>query len=129
MLLALAFLPEVLKGLGLIKGLSTMFKLQPSPFFESFVTIPVAGGVEGKIKFKFKRLGKKALREMFKSLQEEGAERDDAEVLAEIVEGWSGVDTEFSPAALETLCDAHPGAATAVLLSYNKEMLEGKAKN
>ena len=38
-------------------------------------------------------------------------------------------DEKFSKAALETLCDAYPGAATAVILGYNKAMLEGKAKN
>ena len=106
-----------------------MFKLQPNPTFEASITIPVPGGTEGKIKFKFKRLGKKALRDLFASLQEEGNEREDADVIGDIVEGWSGVDTEFSKEALETLCDAYPGATTAIILGYNKEMLEGKVKN
>jgi len=105
-----------------------MFKLQPNPTFEANITIPVGGGQEGKIKFKFKRLGKKALREMFAGLQEEG-DREDADVLTDIVEGWSGVDVEFSDAALAQLCDNYPGAAFAIITGYNKELLEGKAKN
>lgn len=105
-----------------------MFKLQPNPTFEANITIPIGGGQEGKIKFKFKRLGKKALRELFASLQD-NEDRDDAEVISEIVEGWSGVDTDFSRDALDTLCDAYPGAAFAIISGYNKELLEGKVKN
>lgn len=106
-----------------------MFVLQPNPTFKETIAIPVPGGEPGKITFEFKRLGKKALRTLFKSLTEGEDEREDADVLSEIIVGWAGVDEKFSKAALETLCDAYPGAATAVILGYNKAMLEGKAKN
>lgn len=107
-----------------------MFVLQPTPTFKAAISIPVPGGVEGKIEFVFKRLGKKALRTLFKSISDnDGVEREDSDVLAEIVQGWSGVDEEFSQEALETLCDAYPGAVTAIIVGYNKQMMEGKAKN
>lgn len=106
-----------------------MFVLQPNPTFKETVVIPVPGAESGSITFVFKRLGKKALRALFGSITKEGAEREDADVLEEIVAGWEGVDVEFSRQALETLCDAYPGAATAVILGYNKAMTEVKAKN
>lgn len=108
-----------------------MFVLQPKATFTAAIEIPVPGGAPGKITFEFKRLGKKALRELFKSLSGDN-EREDADVLAEIVQGWSGVDVPFDKDALDVLCDAYPGAVTAIIVGYNKEMLEGngtRAKN
>ena len=106
-----------------------MFALQPKATFKAEISIPVPGGAAGKINFEFKRLGKKAIRALFDSLQKEGVDREDADVLSEIVAGWSGVDTEFSQEALATLADAYPGAVTAIIVGYNKEMIEGRTKN
>lgn len=106
-----------------------MFVLQPKPTFKETIEIPVPGEAPGSITFEFKRLGKKALRSLFKSIQDGAETREDSDVLAEIVVGWSGVDEDFSQTALETLCDAYPGSVTAIILGYNKAMMEGKAKN
>lgn len=107
-----------------------MFALQPKPTFKAEISIPIPGAAEGKITFEFKRLGKKALRTLFKSISEnDGVEREDSDVLLEIVKDWSGVDEKFSKAALETLVDSYPGAVTAIIVGYNREMMEGKAKN
>lgn len=106
-----------------------MFVLQPKPTFKATIEIPIPGGTSGKINFEFKRLGKKAIRELFNSLQDESVQREDADVLSELIADWSGVDEKFSKEALEVLCDAYPGATTAILIGYNKEMLEGRAKN
>ena len=110
------------------------FKLQPNPVFEASITIPVPGGGEDKIKFKFKRLGKKALRELFKTLEDANTagsevEIDDAEFLLNIVEGWTGVDEEFSREALELLCDNYPGAVGAVIQNYSNKMFGAIEKN
>lgn len=108
------------------------FKLQPNPVFDASIAIPVPGGGEDKIKFKFKRLGKKALRELFKTLEDSGTngvEIDDAEFLLNIVEGWTGVDEEFNAENLAILCDNYPGAVSAVIQNYSSKMFGAIEKN
>jgi len=105
------------------------FKLVPNPTFEETVTIPVpGGGGNGKIKIKFKRIGKKSLRALFATMQED-AEKEDVDVLLEVVDGWSGVDAEFTEANLATMADNYPGFTAAVVSAYSKAMFEAKAKN
>lgn len=106
-----------------------MFAINPKPTFDAEVTIPTPGGVEGKIKFVFNHKGRKALRTFFEQLSEGEASREDHEALAELIAGWKGVDTEYSPEALEKLLDNYPGAAGAIFSAYNKGLLEGKQKN
>ncbi len=110
-----------------------MFKLQPNPTFEAQIAIPVPGGGEDKIKFKFKRLGRKALRGLFEELNSktdgEVSEVDETEILLKVVEGWSGVDAEFNAENLATLCDNYPGAIGAILGSYSSKMVGVQEKN
>ena len=109
-----------------------MFKIQPNPIFEATIAIPVPGGGESKLKLKFKRLGKKALRDLFAELEsaaKENKEVDDAEVLLKIIEGWSDVDVEFSREAIEQLCDNYPGAVNAIVGSYSSKMFGAVEKN
>ena len=105
------------------------FVLQPKPTFKAAVMIPIPGGTEGKITFEFNRLGKKALKALFESISSVDGDREDADVLSELICGWSGVDQEFSKANLETLCDMYPGSVTAILTTYNREVMEAKTKN
>lgn len=110
-----------------------MFKLQPNPTFEAQIAIPVPGGGEDKIKFKFKRLGRKALRSLFDELNAKTAEAvsevDETEILLKVVEGWSGVDAEFNAENLATLCDNYPGAIGAILGNYSSKMVGAQEKN
>lgn len=105
-----------------------MFALQPKPTFKIDVTIPAATG-GGTIKFEFNHKGRKALREFFEALTDAEANRDDAEVLCDLVAGWSGVDQPFTKENFETLLDNYPGAAAAIFAAYNTGIVEGKAKN
>ena len=105
-----------------------MFKLQPNPTFKIDVVIPTQDG-DGKIKFEFKHMGRKALKTFFESLGEGDSARPDSEALLDLVADWSGADGKFSPEALATLLDNYPGAAGAIFTAYNKGLFEGKQKN
>ena len=105
-----------------------MFVLQPKPTFKMDVVIPTVQG-EGKIKFEFKHMGRKALKAFFESLGEGDSARPDSEALMDIVSGWEGVDEKFSAEALDTLLDNYPSAARAIFEAYNKGLFEGKQKN
>ena len=110
-------------------GDNTMFQLQPKPTFKSDVTIVTPGGGEGKIKFEFKHMGRKALKAFFESLGEGEGARQDNDALLDIIQGWEGVDEKFSPEALDTLLDNYPSAAKAIFEAYNRGLFEGKQKN
>ena len=105
-----------------------MFVLQPKPTFKADVVINTPGG-EGKIKFEFKHMGRKALKAFFESLGEGDNARPDNEALMDIVSGWEGVDEKFSAESLDTLLDNYPSAARAIFEAYNKGLFEGKQKN
>lgn len=106
-----------------------MFVLQPKPTFEADAVIPIPGEKEGKITFIFNHKGRKALREFYDSLDKDEKLRTDVDALGELVAGWKGVDEKYSPAALETLLDSYPGAASNIFEAYNKGLVEGKQKN
>ena len=106
-----------------------MFALQPKPTFKSEVTIATPGGNEGKIKFEFKHMGKKALKAFFESIGEGETARPDNEALLDLVAGWEGVDEKFTPESLEILLDNYPAAGHAIFSSYHKALIEGKTKN
>lgn len=107
-----------------------MFRIQPNPTFKSEVTIPTPEGA-GKIKFEFKHKGRKALQEFLKMFSNDDPEKDvtEGDILADIVAGWDGVDTEFSSEALADLIDNYPSAGRAIIDAYVPALLEGKQKN
>ena len=103
-----------------------MFKLQPNPTFIATVLITIPGQVEPiPLEIEFKYLGVKAGQAFFDGLS---GKRDDV-VLAEIVVGWCGVDTDFSVDALTTLLDNYPHSGAAIFETYCKKTLEAGRKN
>ena len=103
-----------------------MFKLQPNPTFKTKVAISVAGEKrQPEIEVEFKYLNRERVREYFDNLQG----KTDAEALAEIIVGWSGVDEAYSPEALAILLDNYPAAAADLFESFRRELLEAKRKN
>lgn len=106
-----------------------MFILQPKPTFKAAIAIPIPGAKEATITFEFKHMGKKGLMEFFNSLGEGEKARADEDALGDLIVGWEGVDTKYSPDALGTLVDGYPGAALAILVGYRKALMEGRTKN
>ena len=102
-----------------------MFKIVPKTTFTAEVTLSVPGAAPAAIAVEFRHLAKSALRDFFASI--EG--KTDAEALAAIVAGWSGVDTPYSPEALATLLDNYPAAAGELFEAFRAEVLEARRKN
>lgn len=103
-----------------------MFKLQPNPTFKAAVGISVAGQAElAEIEVEFKYLTKRQVREFFDTL----GKKKDADALAEIIVGWSGIDEPFSKKALGTLVDNYPAAAMDLFDGFRRELLDAKRKN
>jgi len=104
-----------------------MFKLQPNPTFTAKVGISVAGQdkpVEVEIEFKY--LKRSEYQAFFSSLN---GNKKDNEALAEIVVGWKGIDTAFSPESLGQLLENYPAAARDLFNAFNRELMESRQKN
>lgn len=103
-----------------------MFKLKPNPTFKTKVAISVAGEKrQPEIEVEYKYLNKDGVKDYFEHLQG----KTDAEALAEIVVGWSGVEEAYSPEALAMLVDNYPAAAADLFEAFRRELLEAKRKN
>ena len=106
-----------------------VFVLKAKPTFQIDVKIPSIHG-DGKIKFEFKHMGAKALAEFFDGLGKDPKDkRRDADILAELIIGWSGVDEPFSREGLDYLFDNYPGAVMQCYESYLTALRDGEAKN
>lgn len=103
-----------------------MLKLQASPTFKAKVGISVAGATRPtEIDVEFRYLNKEAIKTYFDGLQG----KTDAEALAEIIVGWSGVDAPYDIASLTALIDNYPAAAADLFETFRRELLEAKRKN
>ena len=106
-----------------------MFKLQPNPTFKKTVSIPVPGEEAVAVTFIFKHMGRKAFKKFYESLTSTKSNREDADVLLEIVEGWEGVDGDFNKENLDLLLDNYFGSAMAILEAYQAALVEAREKN
>jgi hypothetical protein len=103
-----------------------MFKLQANPTFTARVPISVPGAEKAPeitVEFKhFTRVG-------IKKFWEDAAGKEDADILADIIVGWKGVDQPYSKEALETLLDMFPAANRDLFAAFNTELFESRRKN
>jgi hypothetical protein len=103
-----------------------MFKIQNNPTFKTKAQISVPGQTRpAEIEVEFKYLTRKALKAYFDGI----SGKTDEEALGEIIVGWSGVDTDYSPEALAELLDNYPAAAGDLFEAFRREVLEAKRKN
>lgn len=103
-----------------------MLKLQPNPTFKTKVAISVAGEAIGQmIDVEFKYLNKTKIKAYFENI----AGKSDADALAEIIVGWSGVEAAYSAEALAELVDSYPSASADLFEAFRRELLESKRKN
>ena len=103
-----------------------MLKLQPNPTFKVKIAISVAGEQRlPVIEVEYRYLTREGVQEYFENLRG----KTDAESLAAIVVGWSGVDAAYSPEALAALLNSYPAAAADLFEAFRKELLEAKRKN
>lgn len=103
-----------------------MFKLQPNPTFKVKVPISIAGqATPPQIEVEFKYLNKAAVKAFFEGM----TGKTDAEALAELIVGWSGVDAPYSQDALATLVENYPASSADLFEAFRRELLEAKRKN
>lgn len=102
-----------------------MFKLTPSPQFESAVTGFVPGAPADGLRVTFKYQDKDAL----KAWHESFATRSVAEVLSEIVVTWRDAPIEYGPTAIEKVAEIYPAFPAALIETYRRELFEARSKN
>lgn len=109
-----------------------MFKINAAPTFTAPVPISVPGLPEPlEVVFTFRHKNKDAL----KAWITEGAGKDDAALLHELVVDWAGMHDErgeavpYSLSALHTLIGSYWAARDEITSAYLRELKESKAKN
>ena len=115
-----------------------MLKLNPNPVFDADVQITVPGKPKPEsVKLTFKVLPKNEFRALLKSLTKEITADDgtvrvevtDDELVAKVVAGWAGIESEFSAENLQTFLDSYPAAAWDIINSYSRLVHESRVKN
>jgi len=101
------------------------FKLAVAPTFKAKVAIPVPGGESPEVEFEFKHRTVAQLDEWSKSLKKG---RKNEEVVSEILVGWE-LDDEFSEENIALLCQNYAGAATALMIAYQQELIGARRGN
>lgn len=105
-----------------------MFSLEPKPVFWSSVRLTVPGEPEpGLLELQFAHKPTDELRRWLDTARDRNI--GDAETLAEVVRDWRGVDSPFSPQALEVLLRNYPAAAAEIFEQYLRALTESRAKN
>lgn len=108
------------------------FRIVPSPTFRVKVplTVPGAAG-PGVVEIEYRHKGREAYAAWWDSI---GA-RGDAEVLDEVIAGWTDViDDRGEPVAyaidaLRLLLDRFPAAGMEILAAYKRALWESREKN
>ena len=108
------------------------FRINPSPTFRVKVplTVPGADSV-GVVEIEFRHKGRVAYSAWWESI----GSRGDAEVLDEIIAGWSDVIDEkgeqvaYHIDALRLLLDRYPASGLELLATYKRALWEAKEKN
>ncbi len=109
-----------------------MFKIVPNPVFAAAVALTVPGqAASGTIEVDFRHKGRKELAAWIEAVNG----KQDAELLAEVINGWSGVQDKdgaelaYTPAMLAQLLDTYPPAGGELFSAYLKALTESRVKN
>lgn len=109
-----------------------MFKIIPNPVFSASVPLTVPGqDASGVIEIEFRHKGRKELAAWIDAVKG----KQDAELLAEVINGWSGVqdkdgaEAAYTPALLAQLLDTYPPAGGELFSAYLKALTESRVKN
>jgi hypothetical protein len=109
-----------------------MFKLEPNPTFALKVSLHLPGiDAPATLELTARHLGRTALRLWL----DKASSTADADFLAEVISGWSGVfgnadeAIAYSRDALAQLLESFPSAGPAIVRAYLTELSEGRQKN
>ncbi|WP_416046677.1 phage tail assembly chaperone [Cupriavidus basilensis] len=92
------------------------FKVQPNPTFVAEAKIQVPGEGPKPLKLVFKHKTEAEARDFYDRASK--STEKVAVQLLEIVDGWTGVDADFSLATFEQLLANYHGSATAIFDAY-----------
>ncbi len=110
-----------------------MFSIVPKPTFTCTVRLSVPGsdaGVPLQITWRHK-----TGRQLSAWLASSADRASDADLLAEVIESWSGVGgvdgaaLPYSPENLAALLDAYPAAGKELVLAYHRQLADARQKN
>ncbi len=108
------------------------FRINPAPTFRVKVLLTVPGAESrGVVEFEFRHKGRTEFAAWWESVDG----RKDAEILADVVAGWSDVIDEqgnqvpYSAEALAQLVDRFPASALEIQAAYRKALWEAREKN
>ena len=110
-----------------------MLKLKPAPTLAREVEIPVAEGEPARITCVWRAKGPNGLQEFL--ARAKGVNASDAELLAEVLQSWSGpLDEDGQPLPvtarhIAALLDDYPGALAALVKDYMDGCQEAFRKN
>lgn len=104
-----------------------MLTLRAPETFTGNVHIPMADGKTAQIVLTFRHKSRTDLNKLLEPGVTES--REDKDVVKDIVTGWSGVDSEFTPDNLATLLDQYHGAARAILAAYIEHLYGARLGN
>lgn len=104
-----------------------MFKIQPNPTFQATVKIPVPGGKTEGLVLVFKHKTRDETADFFSRAA--SYKGKDAKLMLEIIDGWQGVDADFSEDALMRLLQNYHGATKAIFDAYLEELGQARAGN
>ncbi len=108
------------------------FRIVPNPTFRVKVPLTVPGAeARGVVEIEFRHMGRTAYAAWWESI----TGRTDAQVLGDVIAGWSDVVGEqgeavaYTPEALALLLDRFPAAALELQAAYRRALWEAKEKN
>lgn len=111
-----------------------MFKLDLEPTFDATVKIPQPGGGRVAVRVTFNYLDGEAYRDTFEAHRNQPAVQWVGKLVAgweteDCEEQWEGMPMPYSQAALETLVKKQPRALSALIDTYQHEVLGLPLKN
>lgn len=113
--------------------IAAMFNIIPKPTFTCAVRLSVPGSdAPVAVQFTFRH---KSARELSRWLASSVERASDAELLAEVIDGWAGVAgvegaaVPYSADNLAALLEAYPAAGKELVLAYHRQLADARAKN
>lgn len=100
-------------------------KVKADPTFEAIAKIPCPGGKVKEVTFIFKHKGRKEFAKLLASFNDSPETAD----LVDVIEGWKGMDSEFSKESFEEFLDDHFKAEEVITRLYIEELTQAKAGN
>ena len=103
-----------------------MLKLNPNPTFKATIDITVPGHEKPeKMTFTFRYRNIKSLAALYEGSKDKG----NVDAVMDMVEGWEGIDAEFTRENVETFVTNYPASPMEIGRAYSRLLVESRVKN